>query len=170
MRAYRSRRPAGRVLAALLTVAGLGLTACGQEDGNPLAPTSVVELPDIRGPEDIEDAYSGVLNSAFVEDLGAYSGIEVTVLAEVAETVSPRAFTVTSPEGQEVEPVLVVTTEDAEGPDPAPGDQLVIAATPVNGFDAEVVADELGLDLTPEELEEWGDETFLVATALEAAS
>lgn len=168
MRPLRPGPPTGLVLAAVLSVSGVGLTACG-EDENALAPESPVEVPDIRGPGDIDDAYSGVLDAAFIEDLDAYTGIEVTLLAEVAETVSPRVFTVTSPQAEEVEPVLVVTTEDAEGTEPAAGDRLVMAATPVDGFDAEVVADELELDLAPEQLEGWDDEVFLVSTVLEPA-
>jgi hypothetical protein len=169
VRAYRSRPLAGPTLAAVLALAGVGLSACGDEDDNALAPTSPVDVPDIRGPGDLDDPYSGVLNATFVEDLDAYTGAEVTLLADVAEVVSPRVFTVTSPDGAEAGPVLVVATEDAGDVDPQAGQSLVIAATPVDGFDAEVVIEELALDVDEEQLGEWDDEGFLVATVLEPA-
>ena len=167
MAAHPPRRSARGALAALLVVAGGALTACSDESDNALAPFSPVEVPDIRGPEDLDDAYTGVLDSVLYEDLDAWEGIEMTLLAEVVDVASPRAFTVTSPE-EEVEPILVVTTADA-GADPSPGDQVVLAVTAVDGFAPQVVAEELDLDLAPEELEEWGDEIFLVATIVEPA-
>jgi hypothetical protein len=169
VRAYRSRPLAGPTLAAVLALAGVGLSACGDEDDNALAPFSPVEVPDIRGPGDIDDAYSGVLDAAFVEDLDAYAGIEVTLLADVAEAISPRVFTVTPPEGEESGPVLVVVTEEAGDVDPRAGQSLVVAATPIDEFEAEVVIEELGLDVDADELEEWEGEPFLVATVLEPA-
>lgn len=169
MRVHRSRALAGPALAAVLALAGAGLSACAGEDDNALAPELEAAVPDIRGPEDLDDPYIGLLDAGFREDLEAYAEQEVTVLADVAAVFSPRAFTVTSPDGGEVEPVLVVTTADAGDVDPQAGQSLVIAATPLRDFQAGVVVDELGLDLGEEQLEEWDDETFLVATILEAA-
>lgn len=168
MAAHHPPRPARGALAALLAVAGAALTACSDENDNALAPYSPVEVPDIRGPEDFDDPYRGVLDSAVHEDLDAYEGIEMTLLAEVVDVVSPQAFTVTSPVEEDVEPILVVTTGEA-GADPAAGDQVVLAVTPVDGFEPDLVAEEFGLDGTPEELEEWDDELFLVATIVEPA-
>lgn len=168
MRERGSRSLARPVLAAVLAMAGGGLSACGgMDDDNPGAPVHPVELPDIRGEEDLDDAYSGLLDVAFREDLEAYEGIEVTLLADVAEEISPRVFTITSPEDGEVEPVLVVAAADAGDVDPQPGEPLLIAATPVKDFDAEAVADELDLQIDPEQVEEWDGEVFLVATILE---
>ncbi len=169
MRAHRSRRPGRPALATVLTLMGLLLSGCGEEDANALAPESPVEVPDIRGPEDLDDPYSGVLDAAFREDLEAYTDAEVTLLAEVAEVLSPRAFTVTSPDGEEVDPVLVVTTADSGDVDPRAGQSLIIAATAVEDFDAGVVAEELDVDLDVAQAEEWDDETFLLATVLEPA-
>ena len=169
MIANRSR-PAGPALAAVLTLSVIGLSGCaGQDDDNPLAPTAPVELPDIRGADDLDDPYSGVLDEAFREDLDAYDGIEVTLLVEVAEVVSSRVFSVTSPVDDDVDPVLVVTTEAAGELEPESGDQLLLAAEPVDEFDAEVVAEQLRVDLDAEAVDEWDDETFLVATIVEPA-
>jgi hypothetical protein len=169
VRAYRRRPPAGTTLAAALALVGAGLSGCAVTEEEAEEPTSPVEVPDLRGADDLQDPYTGVLDAEFAEDLDAYTGIEVTLLAEVAEAIFPRAFTVTSPEGEEVDPVLVVTTEDAGSAEPAAEDQLYLAATPVDEFDATVVTDELGLDVAPEELEAWDDEVFLVATVMEPA-
>ena len=165
----RFQRLTGPGMAVVMALAGGGLSACGgMDDENPLAPSDPVELPDIRGADDIDDAYSGLLDPAFREDLDAYEDIEVTLLADVAEVISPRVFTVTSPDGSDVDPVLVVTTADAGDVDPQAGRPLLIAATPVGDFAARAVAEELGMDLD-ERLEEWDDETFLVATIVEPA-
>jgi poly-beta-hydroxyalkanoate depolymerase len=129
-------------------------------------PSSKPAVPDVRGAEDLDDPYSGVLDAAFHEDLEAYANQEVTLLADVAEVVSPRVFTVTSPDDPEVRPVLVVATEDAEDVDPQAGASLLLAATPVDSFEAEVVVDELALDVQPEQLEEWEEQTFLDAEIL----
>ncbi|TQN42617.1 hypothetical protein FHU33_2023 [Blastococcus colisei] len=167
MRAHRFRPQAGPALAVVLVLAGGGLSACAADD-EATAPELEVEVPDLRGAEDPDDPYIGLLDAAFREDLEAYARQEVTLLADVAEVLSPQAFTVTSPEGGEVDPVLVVTTVgDA---DPRAGQPLYIAATPVRDFQADVVIEELGLDVDPDELEDWEDETFLVATILESAS
>ncbi len=169
MRAHPFRRLSGPVLAAVLALAGAGLSACA-EDAAATARGTEVELPDIRGPEDLDDPYSGLLDADFHEDLMAYTGQEVTLLAEVAEVVSPRVFTVTDPDDAGVGPVLVVTTEDAGDVDPQAGRSLVVAATPVDSFEAGVVVDELALDVDAAELEEWDEQTFLVAEVLQPAT
>ena len=169
MPAQRSRPPATRAVAVVLALAPIALTSCGSEDDNALAPFSPVDVPDIRGPGDLDDAYSGVLDERVREDLDAYAGIEMTLLVQVADVLGPGAFTVTSPEGDGVEPVLAVTTPDA-AIDPDAGDQLVLAATPVDEFDAEVVAEQMQLAVEAQELEEWDGQLFLVATIVEPAS
>lgn len=169
MRAFRRRPLAGPTLAAVLALTGVGMSACGDEPHPPLAGGDV-EVPDIRGPGDLEDPYTGALTATFVEEMTAYAGEEVTVLADVVDVVSPRVFTVTSPDDAEVGPVLVVATEDAGDFDPQAGQALYVAATPVRSFDAGVVAEELSLDVDRAPLAEWDDQTFLVAEVLQPAS
>jgi hypothetical protein len=168
VRAYRSRPLAGPTLAAVLALAGAGLSGCAEDDPSS-APDSPVEVPDIRGESDLADPYTGVLDRDFFDDLPAYAGQEVTLLAEVAEVFSPRVFTVTAPDDAEVGEVLVVATEDAGDVDPQAGQALVVAATPVDSFDAGIVLEELALDVDAGQLEEWDGATFLVTTVLEAA-
>ena len=168
MCAYRSRPLAGPTLAAVLALAGAGLSGCAEAEAT--APDLETEVPDLRGEGDLDDPYSGVLDAAFFEDLPAYAGQEVTLLAEVAEVVSPRAFTVTAPDDAEVGQVLVVATSDAGDTEPEAGSQVLVAATPVDSFEAGVVVEELGLEVDAAELEEWDEQTFLVAEVLQSAS
>lgn len=168
MRAYRRRSLTGPTLAAVLALTGAGLSGCGTDEGAP-APDLEAEVPDIRGEGDLDDPYTGVLDAAFYEDLPAYAGQEVTLLAEVAEVVSPRVFTVTAPEDADVGEVLVVATADARDVEPQAGSPLLVAATPVDSFEAGVVVDELGLDVDAAELAEWDEQTFLVAEVLQPA-
>ncbi len=170
MRADRSRPLAGPTLAAVLALAGAGLSGCAVSEEEALEPTSPVEVPDLRGEGDLDDPYSGVLDAEFYEDLPAYAGQEVTLLAEVAEVFSPRAFTVTAPDDAEVGEVLVVATSDAGDVEPEAGSQVYVAATPMDSFQAGVVVEELGLDVDAAELAEWDEQAFLVAEALRPAS
>ena len=168
MRAHPSRQLSGPMLAAVLALAGGGLSACAEDDGAS-APDLEAEVPDIRGEADLDDPYTGVLDPAFYEDLPAYAGQGVTVLGEVAEVLSPRVFTLTAPGDAEGGEARVVATEDAREVDPQAGRSLVVAATPVDSFEAGVVVDELALDVDAAELEEWDERTFLVAEVLQPA-
>jgi CheY-like chemotaxis protein len=91
------------------------------------------------------------------------------LLAEVAEVLAPRVFTVTSPEDAEVGPVLVVATQDAGDADPQAGTPFIVAATPVASSDATVVTEEFSLDVDPAQLAQWGDQAYLVAEVLAPA-
>jgi hypothetical protein len=166
MKAPLSRRVAAPVGGVLLA-AGALLAGCGSEE-DPVAGTEV-EVPDIRGPEDPDDPYSGALDESFREDLDVWSGQEVTLLATVEEVLSPRTFTVGAPIGPEIEPVLVVVADDVTAAEPEGGENWVIAATPVEGFELEEVSEALAIDLPEDEYEEWEGETFLLATVLEEA-
>ncbi|TFV79331.1 hypothetical protein E4P39_01405 [Blastococcus sp. CT_GayMR19] len=170
MRLQRSRRGAGLVLAAALALTGAGLSGCADgTDDSAMAPDLEPEVPDIRGEDELDDPYRGLLDAAFVEDLPAYDTQEVTVLAAVDEVLSPRSFTVTSPSDSEVGPVLVVTAEKAAEFEPGAGDELILAATAANEFDADAVAEDYGLTLDSEQYEEWNGEMFLVATIIQPA-
>ncbi len=170
MHAHRSRRLAGPVLAAGLALTCTALAACSDElDDRATTPQLEAQVPDIRGEDDLADVYRGSLDERFVEDLPAYEDQEVTVLAEVAEVLSPRTFSVTSTEGSDIGPVLVVTVEAAAALEPEVGDELVVAATPSGDLDPEAVVDQLGLDIPAGQLEDWEDEPYLVASIVEPA-
>ena len=64
-----------------------GLSGCGGlDDDNPLAPYAPVERPDIRGPEEIGDACSGLLDLRFLdgEELDEWDG-ETFLFATILE-------------------------------------------------------------------------------------
>lgn len=155
-RPHTRRRAA---LVAFLAAAGLGLSACGEDDTTPGTGT---EPTDLRGEEDLEDPYDGPLDESWAQDAEAYVGQEVTLTAVVDEVFSPESFTITGAEGTEVEPYLVVAREDA--PDLTAGDEVVVAATPVDDFAVTDVEAELDLDLPDEDVEEWDGELYLSAS------
>jgi len=170
MNPHRSQRVACTAFGVALALAGAGLAGCsGEKDGRATAPELEAQVPDIRGPDDLTDVYTGFLDARFVEDLPAYEGQEVTVLAAVAEVFSPRTFSVTSPDEAEIDPVLVVTTTAAAEELPRPGEEVVVAATPFADFDAESVVREAGLGIGAAALQDWDDETYLLATIVEPA-
>lgn len=167
MDAPLSRRVTAARVTWLVLATSAALAGCAADEED-MAGTEV-EVPDIRGSGDVTDAYTGALDAAFREDLDVWSDVEVTLLATVEEVLSPRTFTVTAPIGPEIEPVLVVVAESAGAQVPEAGENWVIAATPIENFDVDVVAETLDLPLSDEQYETWDEETFLVATALEEA-
>jgi hypothetical protein len=166
--AHRSGGLAGPALATVLALIGAGLAGCGEElDDQATAPQLETTVPDIRGADDIDDVYIGLLDERFVEDLPAYEDQEVTLLAEVAEVLSPRVFSMTSADGSDVEPVLVVTTGAAADLAPETGDDVVVAATPEGELDPQALVEDLHLDVDPARLQDWEDEVYLLASIAE---
>lgn len=159
-----ARRPPGAVLLALATAASVSLTACG---GNPEQPDLGEDVADVRGPGDLADPYDGPYDDDFHTDVEAYADQEVTLSAAVDQVVSPVAFTITGPDGEEVEPLLVVSTEPVEGLQP--GDDLLVAATPQRELDIPELESALGTDLEDELYEEWEGEPYLTASIVQPA-
>lgn len=65
------------------------------------------------------------------------------------------------------EPLLVVHAENL--PDLEPGTPVVLTGQVYEYFDLTSVEEELGVDLEDSEYEEWDNEPYLLATAVEAA-
>ena len=147
---------------AASALAAVSLSACSG-DGN--APQDPEEVPDIRGDDDLTDPFTGAYDAEFAEDMSVYAGQEVTLSAEVAEVFSPQVFSITAPDGGEVEPALVVAEQ---APDLlVEGDQVTVAATPIEGFDAESI---LGDDVEAADVEDWDDEVYLAAEIVETVT
>lgn len=160
----RAPRLAGGVLVAALGGAVLaGCSGVDDEEAVGGEPTTAAD-PDVRPPGDLEDPYDGAYTAEFREDLDAYAGLEVTLTGEVVSIVSPVAFTMTGPDGADVEPILVVTSTE---PALMPGEQVAIGAVPGDEFDLADVEEALGADLPDEAFEEWDDEPFLAASIVE---
>ncbi|MGY2066117.1 hypothetical protein [Blastococcus sp. SYSU DS0619] len=162
--APRAPRLTGALLTTALGGALLaGCTGVDEEEGGGGEPTTAAD-PDVRPPGDLEDPYDGAYTAEFREDLDAYTNVEVTLTGEVVGIVSPVAFTMSGPDGTEVEPILVLTETE---PALTPGDQVVVAAQPADEFDLAEVEEALGADLPDETFEEWDDEPYLAASIVE---
>jgi hypothetical protein len=138
------------------------LPACSEDDAEA---GGSGDAPDVRGADDLQDAYDGVYSEDFREDIEGYEGIEVTLEAVVDQVISPMAFTITAPGGQDVESTLVVVAEPVAGL--AAGADVVVAGVPREEFDSAEVEEQLGAELPAEELEEWDDDPYLEADIVE---
>ena len=112
-----------RVLATgLFAIAGLGLAGCGTE-----GPETGTDVEDVTDGEVAESSpapqdggsvagtgYVGPYDQAFYDEATTYVGQEVTLSAEVSETISPDTFAIAGA----VDPLLVVE----QGADPAQGE------------------------------------------------
>ncbi len=152
-----------RAAIALVLAVTAALPACAD---NPQQPETGSDAPDIRGSGDLEDPYDGPYTEDFHTDVEAYVDQEVTLEASVERVVSPIAFTITGPDGQEVEPLLVVADEPL--PDLQAGQDVVVAATPHDDFALSAVEDVLDVALPEEPYEEWEGESYLSASAVTA--
>ncbi|WP_347057061.1 hypothetical protein ABC795_10170 [Blastococcus sp. HT6-30] len=163
----RAPRIAGAFLVTALGTAVLGgCSGVDDAEGGGGEPTTAAD-PDIRPSGDLEDPYDGAYTAEFREDLDAYTNVEVTLTGEVVSIVSPVAFTMSGPDGADVEPILVLTSTE---PALAPGDQVVVAAQPEDEFSLAEAEDALGADLPDEAFEEWEDEPYLAASQVRTES
>lgn len=160
MSASRSRRRVGLGAVTAVVLAGTAaLSACTE---NPQQPATGSDAPDIRGPDDLEDPYDGPYTDDFHTDVEAYVDQEVTLEASVDRVVSPIAFTITGPDGEDVAPLLVVTADPL--PDLETGQDVVVAATPQDDFEVSAVEDRLDAHVPEEPYEEWEGEPYLSAS------
>lgn len=159
-------RPLGRRTAAALVVAAtaVALPACSEDDPEPSAGD---EVPDVRGPDDLDDVFNGPYSADLREDLEGYDGQEITVEGTVDQVLSPSAFTLGPPDGGEVESVLVLVEEGASAPEA--GDDVVVAATAQDEFSSDDVGAELDLPEDDGAFDEWEGDAYLRATLVEPA-
>ncbi|MFI7584955.1 hypothetical protein ACH9DO_14320 [Kocuria sp. M1N1S27] len=177
-----SDRRSTRVMAVgLFAVAGLGLTACDTEE--PVAEEPVVVDPATEAPASEEPAteepateepatgapateepavdivYTGPYDQAFIDELDTYTAQDVTVTAEVNETLTPDAFTI----GADVDPLLVIETDESIPP-VDPGQEVEVTGTVEEIFEIVVVEEDWGLDLDDEMFAVYEGEPYLVAS------
>ena len=126
------------------------------------------QAADIRAADNLADPYDGPYSRAFHTDVQAYVGRDVTLEAAVERILSPIAFTVTGPGGEEVEPILVISRHEL--PDLQPGQEVVIAAVPNEGFELSTLEEELDVELPDEPYEEWEGEPYLRGDAVDTSS
>lgn len=157
-RRWRDRRAA----IALVLAVTAALPACADD---PQQPQTGSDAPDVRGAGDLEDPYDGPYTSDFHADVEAFVDQEVTLEASVDRVVSPVAFTITGPDGQQVEPLLVIAKEPLPGLQA--GQDVVVAATPQDDFQVSAVEDRLDAALPEDPYEEWDGEPYLSASTVE---
>lgn len=170
------RRSTRMMAVGLFAVAGLGLTACDTEE--PVAEEPVVVDPATEEPAMGETAteepamgetatgdpavdiiYTGPYDQAFVDEIDTYTAQDVTVTAEVNETLTPDAFTI----GADVDPLLVIETDESIPP-VDPGQEVEVTGTVEEIFEIVVVEEDWGLDLDDEMFAVYEGEPYLVAS------
>lgn len=161
-------RSSMRVLAAgLFAVAGLGLAGCGSE-----GPETGTDVEDVTDGEVVESsaaatedagamamAYEGDYNQDFYDESTTYVGQQVTLSAEVSETLSPDAFAIAGA----VDPLLIIESEEIPSLDT--GQVVQVTGTVQDGFDVVTVEEELGVDLEDEAFADFEGEPYIMATS-----
>ncbi|KLU10248.1 MULTISPECIES: hypothetical protein [unclassified Kocuria] len=162
-----STRTTRTLAAGLFAVAGLGLAGCGSE-----GPETGTDVEDVTDGEVVESsaaatedagamalAYEGDYNQDFYDEVTTYTGQQVTLSAEVSETISPDAFAIAGA----VDPLLIV--EEQEIPPLDDGQVVQVTGTVQEGFDVAGVEQELGVDLEDEAFTEFEGEPYIMATS-----
>jgi hypothetical protein len=160
-------RPTARRATAVATAAliALSVSACNQDDGA-VDTDDAVETTDGDPTESEAGAEPDSLTFDEVsDDLAGRAGEEVTVTAQVDDVVTDQVFTVTSLDGNTLEPIVVVGAES---------DETVEAGTPVQvtGVVADTfvltdVEETVGIQLDDELLADFEDRPYLEATDVE---
>ncbi|MEX5295323.1 hypothetical protein QYM41_08580 [Kocuria sp. CPCC 205268] len=163
----RDRRTARMLAAGMAAVAGIGLAGCGSE-----GPESGTDVEDVTDGEVVESsaaatedagamalAYEGDYNQDFYDDVTTYTGQQVTLSAEVSETISPDAFAIAGA----VDPLLIV--ESQEIPPLDDGQVVQVTGTVQEGFDVVSVEEELGVDLEDEAFADFEGDPYIMATS-----
>lgn len=163
----RDRRTARMLAAGVAAVAGIGLSGCGTEGSE--AGTDVEDVTDGEVVESsaaaTEDAgamamaYEGDYNQDFYDEVTTYTGQQVTLSAEVSETISPDAFAIAGA----ADPLLIV--ESQEIPPLDDGQVVQVTGTVQEGFDVVSVEEELGVDLEDEAFTDFEGEPYIMATS-----
>ncbi|KLU08468.1 hypothetical protein [Kocuria sp. SM24M-10] len=157
--------------AGIVAVAGLGLAGCnteGPEEGTDVEDISEGEVlesspaPQETDPE-VGVGYVGPYDQAFYDESETYAGQEVTVSAEVTETLSTDTFVIAGAAGTAVDPLLIV--EEQEIPPLDDGQVVEVTGTVAQDFDIAATEEELGIDLEDELYADYVGEPYLMATS-----
>lgn len=164
----RDRRTARLLATGLFAAAGLGLAGCGPEDevaDEEISDDVAEEVADagVAGGNAGSFAFDGDYNQAFYEEAATYADEEVTLAAEVGETLSPDSFTITGADS----PLLVI--EQNELPTLDAGQSVQVSGALEESFDVATVEQELGVDLPDEAVADFTGEPYIMAAAAEVA-
>lgn len=159
---------------SILPVTVLGVAGCNSTSG-PETGTDVediVEEEELIDEEDVaEEAdpalepYDGAYDQDFYDDAESYVGQEVTVSADVTETLSDDTFVIAGGPDTTVDPLLIV--ENQEIPPLDVGQAVKLTGTVKQAFDVAVAEEELGIDLEDELYEDYAGDPYLSVTSAE---
>jgi hypothetical protein len=167
----RDRRSTRAMAAGIVAVAGLGLAGCnteGPEEGTDVEDVTEGEVlesspaPQETDPE-VGAGYVGPYDQAFYDESETYAGQEVTVSAEVTETLSTDTFVIAGAAGTAVDPLLIV--EKQEIPPLDDGQVVEVTGTVAQDFDIAATEEELGIDLEDELYADYVGEPYIMATS-----
>lgn len=155
--------------AGIFAVAGLGLAGCNTE-----GPEEGTDVEDISEGEVLESSpapqetgtgagYVGPYDQAFYDASETYAGQEVTVSAEVTETLSTDTFVIAGAAGTAVDPLLIV--EEQEIPPLDDGQVVEVTGTVAQDFDIAATEEELGIDLEDELYADYVGEPYIMASS-----
>ncbi|WP_159617253.1 hypothetical protein [Arthrobacter zhaoguopingii] len=149
---------------ALLPFGVLSVAACsdtaGTEEG-----TSVEDVVEGETDPTAEGAYNGIYDQNFYDEADSYTGQEVTVSAEVTETLSDDTFVIAGGDDTTVDPLLIV--EEQEIPPLDEGQVVELTGTVEQEFDVAAAEDNLGIDLEDELYADYLGEPYLSVTSAE---
>ncbi len=173
----RSGRNVRLMTAGVFAVAGLALAGCnteGPEDGvdvedisegdvassSPAAETPMADETPMAGM-----GYSGLYDQNFYDEAraDAYAGQEVTVSAEVTETLSDDTFVIAGTANTAVDPLLIV--EEEEIPAVEVGQVVQVTGTVMQDFDVAAAEEKLGIDLDDEAYADFVGEPYVSITS-----
>lgn len=171
----RDHRTARMLATGLFAVAGLGLAGCGTEgsetgtdvedvtDGEVLESSPPAEDAPAEGAEDgiAAEGYVGPYDQDFSDRSTTYVGQEVTLSAEVSETVSPEAFTIAGA----VDPLLIVESQELPAVDT--GQVVEVTGTVQDDFAVTDVEEDLGTELEDELFSDYEGRPYVMATSAE---
>lgn len=161
-----------RLMAAgIFTVAGLGLAGCnteGPEQGTDVEDISEGEVAETSpAPEETVAEpmapYAGPYDQPFRDEADAYVGQEVTVSAEVTETLSDDTFVIAGAAGTAVDPLLILEMEEIPPLDE--GQVVELTGTVQQDFDVAAAEEKLGIDLEDERYADYVGEPYLEITS-----
>ncbi|MFI7496639.1 hypothetical protein ACH9D2_18215 [Kocuria sp. M4R2S49] len=157
--------------AGIFAVAGLGLAGCnteGPEEGTDVEDVSEGEVLESSPAPQETDAgagtgYVGPYDQPFYDQSETYAGQEVTLSAEVTETLSTDTFVIGGAAGTTVDPLLIV--EEQEVPALDDGQVVEVTGTVQQDFDIAAAEEQLGIDLEDELYADYVGQPYIMASS-----
>lgn len=161
-------------VAGLVAAAGLGLAGCGNEDtGTDVEDITEGEVAESSPAAEATDGmtgavppvtpYRGPYNQQYYDEQQVYEGQEVALTGEVEEVLSDQAFEISDPDDAELGSLLVLHTLE-EPPALEDGQLVEVVGAVQASFDPATAAEQLGIELNAEGLEDHQDEGWVQAT------